>query len=141
MPTFLILLNPHVSNIHVAQLNAKRYQNTPLNPSISTAGLSFSLLLECSITLAAITALIDRPTVASIRATVLKTSMHMIMKILLRQSELGMTAGRPSLSCRPTQGMKAGMRAIEVISGPSVAAGSRILAVSSEIRLTTLVCL
>jgi len=44
-----------------------------------------------------------------------KTSMHMLVKILLRHSEFGMMAGRPIFSCRPTHIAKAGRsaRAVE----------------------------
>lgn len=42
--------------------------------------------------------------------------MHMHVNVRLRHSELGMTAGRPSRSWRPTQNMKAGMSTIESMS-------------------------
>jgi hypothetical protein len=65
---------------------------------------------------------------------VMKTPMQTTLKMRFRQREFGMMAGRPSLSCRPTQSMNPGIRHIAVIRRPRVV-GSRILPVSSEIRL------
>lgn len=49
------------------------------------------------------------------------TPIQIHVKIRFRHSELGITAGRPSFSCRPTQRMKAGMSAMETMSKASVA--------------------
>ena len=43
-----------------------------------------------------------------------KTSMQMLVKTLFRHSELGIMAGRPSFSCRPTQKVNAGIRATAI---------------------------
>ena len=52
------------------------------------------------------------------------TAMQMHVNMVFFQSELGMIAGRPSFSWRPTQNMKAGMRATAVQSSVRFA-GSR----------------
>lgn len=53
---------------------------------------------------------------------VTKTLMHTLVKTLLRQRELGMIAGRPSLSCRPHQKTNVGIRTKEVTKSAIVPA-------------------
>ena len=64
----------------------------------------------------------------------MKTPMQITLKIRLRHSELGITAGRPSFSWRPTQRMKDGIRATPRIRVDSVS-GSLIFSVCLEITL------
>lgn len=56
--------------------------------------------------------------------------MQMVVKIRLRHRELGITAGLPSFSCRPTQYMNAGMSAIEMINVARVAGCLMLLELS-----------
>lgn len=64
----------------------------------------------------------------------MKTPAQMTLKMRLRQREFGITAGRPSFSCRPTQRMKEGIRTMPRTSRESVS-GSLILSVPLDITL------
>jgi hypothetical protein len=52
---------------------------------------------------------------------VMKTPTQMVVKIRLRHREFGTTAGLPSRSCRPTQYMKHGIKARDIMSVERVA--------------------
>lgn len=47
---------------------------------------------------------------------IMKTARQIVVNVLFRQSEFGIMAGRPMRSCRPTQSMKHGIRANEILS-------------------------
>lgn len=63
-----------------------------------------------------------------------KTPTQMTLKMRFRQREFGITAGRPSFSCRPTQSINEGMRATPRTNRESVS-GSLILSVRFEMIL------